>query len=121
MQRKAKVRTDIDPTLLNYIKTLREFDDAYTAPIHCFKDAADYYNQCSSVNFVENIEIPTLIINAENDPFLSKECYPVDLLRHHPAVRLEIPTHGGHVGFAQFGQNGLYWSEQRTRQFLMHD
>lgn len=119
--RKSQVISDIDTTPLSTIKTLREFDDCFTAPIHGFKDAADYYHRCSSVNFVTNISIPTLIVNAANDPFLSKECYPVDLLKVHAHVKLEIPKRGGHVGFAQFNQNGLYWSEQRTMQFLTND
>ncbi len=121
VERKATVRKDIDPAPLSNIKTLREFDDAYTAPLHGFKNAADYYHQCSSIHFVNRILIPTLIVNAENDPFLSKECYPIDLLKNHASVILEVPAHGGHVGFAQFGQNGLYWSEQRTLQFLKYD
>jgi predicted alpha/beta-fold hydrolase len=115
------VRNDINATPLSNIKTLREFDDAFTAPIHGFQDAADYYQKCSSVHFVKNISIPTLIVNALNDPFLGKECYPIDLLKNHGAVILETPKHGGHVGFAQFGQNGLYWSEQRTLEFLKND
>jgi predicted alpha/beta-fold hydrolase len=116
--RKSKVWNDIDVSALSTIKTLRKFDDAYTAPLHGFQNAADYYKKCSSIHFVNDISIPTLILNAENDPFLSKECYPIDLLKNHQAVKLEIPSHGGHVGFAQFGQNGLYWSEQRTLQFF---
>ncbi len=119
--RKSKIWNDIDVTPLAKIKTLRGFDDAFTAPIHGFQDAADYYQQCSSLHFVNDISIPTLIVNAVNDPFLSKECYPVDLLKNHASVKFEMPTHGGHVGFAQFGQNGLYWSEQRTLQFLKDD
>ncbi len=121
VMRKSKIRNDIDVAPLAKIKTLRGFDDAFTAPIHGFQHAADYYQQCSSLHFVNAISIPTLIINAVNDPFLSKECYPVDLLKNHAFVKFETPTHGGHVGFAQFGQNGLYWSEQRTLQFLKHD
>lgn len=119
--RKSEIRTDIDVAPLANIKTLREFDDAFTAPIHGFRDASDYYKRCSSVHFVSDITIPTLIVNAQNDPFLSKACYPIDLLTNHTSVILETPAHGGHVGFAQFGQNGLYWSEQRTLQFLKND
>jgi uncharacterized protein len=95
-----------------------EFDDRYTAPIHGFRDADDYYQQCSSIRFVGDIKVPTLIINTLNDPFLSPDCFPAALLENHPFVKLEILSRGGHVGFTQFNKNGLYWSEQRALEFL---
>jgi predicted alpha/beta-fold hydrolase len=69
---------------LDKIKTLREFDDYFTGPIHGFKNAIDYYEQSSSIRFVKDITIPTQIISALNDPFLSKDCFPIDLLANHP-------------------------------------
>ena len=116
---KAALRKEIDVSGIEKIKTLSQFDNRFTAPIHGFKDALDYYNQCSSVRFVKDIRIPTLILNAENDPFLSKECFPSDLLKDHVNVQLEILTRGGHVGFAQFNKNGLYFSEQRALDFIL--
>ena len=115
---KARMRNDLDTSKLARIKTLTEFDDAYTAPLHGFRDAKDYYSQCSSIRFVNDIKTPTLIINTSNDPFLSQECFPAALLKGHPYVRLEILSRGGHVGFTQFNKNGLYWSEQRALEFL---
>ncbi len=115
---KAKQYPSLDINPLNTIKTLQEFDDYFTGPIHGFKNAIDYYEQCSSIRFVTNIELPTLIINALNDPFLSEDCYPHELLKDHPHVVFESPQHGGHVGFAQFNKNGLYWSEQRVIEFF---
>lgn len=115
--RKSKVMP-LDARSLDKIKTLREFDDHFTGPIHGFKDALDYYYQCSAVRFIHDIGIPTLVINAANDPFLSSECYPHALLKDHPHVTFESPAFGGHVGFAQFNKNGLYWSEQRALDFL---
>jgi len=56
------------------IKTLKEFDNRYTAPIHGFKNAVNYYDTCSSIHFVEDIKVPTLIINAKNDPMLTDSC-----------------------------------------------
>ena len=94
------------------------FDDRYTAPLHGYRNAVDYYTQCSSIHFVGSIATPTLIINTLNDPFLSRECFPEAALENHPYVKLEILPRGGHVGFAQFNKNGLYWSEQRALQFL---
>lgn len=114
---KAKIKSEINVRPLASIKSLFEFDDHYTAPIHGFKNAIDYYEQCSSIRFIESIGRPTLIVNALNDPFLSKDCYP-DHLNDHPYLKVEYPKHGGHVGFALFNQNGLYWSELRALQFI---
>lgn len=116
--RKSKTLRELDVRGLDKIKTLREFDDYFTGPIHGFKDALDYYDHCSAIRFVTDIKIPVLVISAANDPFLSPECYPHDLLRNHPYVSFESPQRGGHVGFAQFNKNGLYWSEQRAIEFL---
>ena len=115
---KSRLRPGINLAGLDRITTLKDFDDRYTAPLHGFNDALEYYRRCSSINFVHDITIPTLILNAKNDPFLSAECYPVDTLRDHPYVRFESPERGGHVGFVRFGNDGLYWSEARTIEFL---
>lgn len=115
---KANVMRDLNASGLKKVKTLKEFDDVFTGPVHGFKNAIDYYTQSSSINVVTNISIPTLIINAKNDPFLSPECYPEDLLEDHPFVTFESPEYGGHVGFTQFSKNGLYWSEERALEFL---
>jgi predicted alpha/beta-fold hydrolase len=110
--------TGIDTTGIDNIKTIKKFDDCYTAPMHGFRDADDYYNKCSSIRFLKDITIPALILNAKNDPFLSEACYPNDQLKNHPFVLFESPERGGHVGFAQFLSNGVYWSEQRVISFL---
>lgn len=115
---KSKQYPTINTKALDTIKTLQEFDDYFTGPLHGFKNAIDYYEQCSSIRFVKNISVPTLIVNALNDPFLSPDCYPHELLKDHSHVTFESPKHGGHVGFAQFNKNGLYWSEQRAIEFL---
>ena len=115
---KSRQRTDLDTSKLDSIRNLIQFDDCYTAPLHGFKNALDYYKQCSSLRFVNDIKTPTLIINTLNDPFLTPECFPTDLLLNHPFVNLEILPRGGHVGFTQFNKNGLYWSEQRALEFL---
>ena len=115
---KAALRNDIDISNIDKLKTLREFDDAYTAPLHGYKNAIHYYTECSSIRFVNNITIPTLIVNAKNDPFLSDDCYPAEMLKDHPFVTFESPERGGHVGFIQLGKNGLYWSEARAIAFI---
>jgi predicted alpha/beta-fold hydrolase len=98
------------------IKTFREFDERYTAPMHGFKNADDYYIKCSSKQFIPKITIPTLIVNAKDDPFLTKSCYPIDECKNHELVYLEMPKGGGHVGFMIAG--GVYWSEKRALEFL---
>jgi hypothetical protein len=98
------------------IKTLIDFDNLYTAPAHGFNDAYDYYEKSSSVQFIENIKIPVLILNAENDSFLSEECYPISLASQLKNVYLEIPKYGGHVGFHK--TNKEQYSELRAVDFL---
>jgi uncharacterized protein len=115
---KAKHFPEIDVRNIDAIKDLKTFDDRYTAPLHGFKDAVTYYEACSSLYFLKNITIPTLIVNAKNDPFLSPECFPAEILKNHASVKLETPIFGGHVGFAQFNKNGLYWSEERAINFF---
>ncbi len=115
---KAVFRKELDIKGIDAIASLLEFDDHFTAPIHGFKNAVDYYTQSSSLQFLTRITIPALIINAQNDPFLSKDCYPTATLHDHPFVRFESPAYGGHVGFAQFNKNGLYWSEERAMEFI---
>jgi predicted alpha/beta-fold hydrolase len=115
---KAVFRKELDINGIDAIASLLEFDDHFTAPIHGFKNAVDYYTQSSSLQFLTRITIPTLIINAQNDPFLSKDCYPTATLHDRPFVRFESPAYGGHVGFAQFNKNGLYWSEERAMEFI---
>ena len=100
------------------IRDFRGFDDRYTAPINGFRDAEDYWFQCSSGRFLGAITVPTLIVNALDDPFLAPDCYPVAQAEKSSAVHLEMPASGGHVGFVQFHDDGSYWSEQRAVEFL---
>jgi predicted alpha/beta-fold hydrolase len=117
VQEKGKTRNDIDLKPLSSIKTLQDFDNEYTAKLHGYKDAMDYYESCSSLYFINKIDRPTLIVNALNDSFLSPRCFPKDELNNHPFVNLETPQQGGHVGFTQFNKNGLFWSEEKALQF----
>ena len=115
--RKSGMMTGLDTEGIESIRSIIDFDDRYTAPLHGFGSAREYYQQCSAINFLDSIKIPTLIVNAQNDPFLSEACYPVERFRNHPMIKFEDPVHGGHVGFAQFNKNGLYWSEERAVYF----
>lgn len=101
------------------IKNLKDFDDFYTAPLHGFRDAVDYYTQCSSLSFLKDIRLPTLVVNALNDPFLSHKCYPVEAFQNHAYVNLLTPEEGGHVGFMHKGvrKDQNYWSEDLAVNF----
>ncbi len=115
---KASVMNGLDVSNLDKIETLEEFDDRFTAPLHGFNGAKDYYRKCSSIFFVESINVPTLIVNAVNDPFLSAECFPQI---SNPFVSFEKTWRGGHVGFASFNKKGVYWSEQRALDFILNN
>lgn len=103
-------------------RTLWAFDDAFTAPLHGYRDAADYYARASALPFLANIRLPTLLLNAEDDPFL-----PADVLtevreavRHNEHVEIEFPARGGHVGFTAGRRpwNPWYYGEWRAAEFL---
>lgn len=112
---KPALASVLDLDKLNTIRTLLEFDDHFTGPLHGFAGAVDYYSQCSAIRFLPAIRVPTLILSAQNDPFLSPDCYPESVSEH---VKTSYPARGGHVGFARFGGNGLYWSEMEAVSFM---
>ncbi len=101
---------------INAIKNLKDFDDIYTSKAHGFKNALDYYAQCSSGQFLNYIEIPTLIINAKNDSFLGPPCYPEKEANENPMLYLKMPVYGGHVGF--FGAQNVSYTEKMAVHFL---
>lgn len=98
------------------IITLKDFDDAYTAPAHGFADALDYYEQCSSKSVLGAITVPSLILNAKNDSFLGPLCYPYQEAKNNPKLHLEVPSFGGHVGF--WGKHNISYAEKRTLEFF---
>jgi len=100
---------------LDEMRTFHEFDDRYTAPLHGFRDAADYWASCSSRSFIAGIRVPTLLLNAKDDPFLSQGCFPVDACRASQHVTLEMPDTGGHVGFLS---GDWTFAEVRAAAFL---
>ena len=89
---------DIDPIKLHRISTLGEFDDLYTAPVHGFIDGEDYWRRASSKPWLKSIAVPTLVLNALNDPFVPAKSLPrPDEVS--ASVTLLQPEHGGHIGF----------------------
>ena len=101
---------------VNSIKTLLDLDNVYTSKAHGFKDALEYYEKCSALQFLVNIKVPTLIINALNDSFLSPECYPIKEAKKNSNLHLEMPNYGGHVGFID--KRNVYYNEKRALEFI---
>ncbi|HVO94672.1 MAG TPA: hydrolase [Terriglobales bacterium] len=107
-----------DARALRASRTFRQFDDIFTAPIHGFKDAKDYWTRCSSKPWLKNISVPTLILNARNDPFLPESALPsADEVSN--SVTLLFPRDGGHVGFVsgEFPGN-LNWLADRVMHYF---
>ncbi|MFA0964229.1 YheT family hydrolase [Roseivirga sp. BDSF3-8] len=99
------------------IRHFAEFDNQFTAPLHGFENAEEFYLKASANQYLSNIQHPVLIVNAANDPFLPPACYPVKLAENHPSVHLEIPEEGGHVGFMMKGRRETY-AEVRAYEFF---
>jgi predicted alpha/beta-fold hydrolase len=111
-EKSARYPQDITPSMLASIRSLYEFDNVITGPLHGFKDAEDYYERNSSLYFLSGIRVPTLIVNAKNDPFLSQECLPEQI--DSDFVQIELPDSGGHCGFYPRNYRGQTWAEQRA-------
>jgi hypothetical protein len=102
---------------LKKVKRVIDFDDYFTSVINGFKDAKDYYAQSNSLQFLKNIQTPTLIINALDDPFASKSCIPKKEAEESEYLYLMTPKYGGHVGFYDFNKKYL-WSEKKIAAFF---
>jgi predicted alpha/beta-fold hydrolase len=108
----------IDGRAIRTSLTFREFDDLFTAPVHGFKDAIDYWTRSSSKPWLKKITVPTLLINAQNDPFLPRDALP-NSTEISNSVILDFPATGGHVGFVsgRFPGN-LDWLPRRVLKFF---
>ena len=100
-------------------RTFREFDDAATAPLHGFADAAEYYRLSSSARYLEAIRIPTLLVHAEDDPFLPLHALPREAMARNPYLVPVITPGGGHVGFIGGPPWApRFWAEAEAARFL---
>ena len=108
----------VDATGARALRTFGEFDDRYTARLHGFRDAEDYWKQSSARQYLPQITIPTLLLNAQDDPFLAPECFPFPEAEQNPCLFLEAPQSGGHLGFLEFGDGLRPWFEGRVMRFL---
>ena len=109
-------RADLDLEAIRAARTFQQFDGLFTAPVHGFDSAEDYWARASSLPGLASIGIPTLLLNALDDPFLGPTCFPAEAARANPNLTLLAPSHGGHVGFMQRG--GVFWSEAVVGRFL---
>ncbi|MCX2745293.1 alpha/beta fold hydrolase [Mangrovivirga sp. M17] len=107
----------IDLNKIDEVKNFQDFDAHYTANISGFGSVDEFYENASCGNFIEGIKVPSLLVNAKNDPILSDSCYPYKLAESHTYFFLETPETGGHVGFMQRGDE-YTWSERRALQFV---
>lgn len=103
---------------LKYVKSIKTFDDYYTAPLNGFKNAEDYYIKSSSLPFLSEIKIPTLILNAIDDPFLDKNCFPIEEVRKNKFLYLEISEYGGHLGFVLFNKDNEHYHDKKITSFI---
>jgi predicted alpha/beta-fold hydrolase len=115
--RESIIKDKVDLSKVYNSKSFLDFDQYYTAPVHGFRDAVDYWTQSSSLQFLPNIRIPSLLVNAQDDSFLSQQCYPSDVASVNKNFYLQAPKNGGHVGFYQPDEEGFYWSERRAFAF----
>lgn len=124
---KAKVRglapliaDKVDLSQLDKTATFFDFDDRYTAPLHGFAGAEEYYSTQSSKNFIPDIRVPTLLLRAQDDPFFDPDDIPYDAVDINPVLYGGFPAHGGHVGFIEgaLPNQYTYWAERQAARFL---
>jgi predicted alpha/beta-fold hydrolase len=106
---------EIDPAGIRGVRSFAEFDDRYTARIHGFRDAGDYWAQSSARQYLAGIRVPSLLLNALDDPFLTPESFPHPEAAANSHLFLEAPSSGGHLGFLD-GRGP--WVERRIPGFL---
>ena len=118
LRRKTALMPDVFPERdLHSVRSIWQFDESVTAPAFGFRDASDYYRQCSSAAFVGHIRIPSLIIQARDDPFIPFDAYDLPSLRENPRLVFLSPRHGGHVAFLAKGRH-RFWAQNQAMRFF---
>jgi len=121
MRRKERVRPGhFDLRRLDAIRSVREFDDVYTAPYFGFRDASDYYHRASAMRIIDRVRVPTLVISAEDDPFVPSRPFTDPRMLANPYIDLQLCQHGGHCGFvgSASGEDDGYWAEGQIVDFV---
>jgi predicted alpha/beta-fold hydrolase len=113
-----RLETNLSAAAVYSMRTFAHIDGLYTAPAHGFSSAEDYWTRCSCLPVLKDIRRPTLLVLAQDDPFLTPACFPGDAARAHPWLTLETPAIGGHLGFVGRVEGPHYWHELRVREFL---
>ena len=109
-----------DMQLLKTIRTVRQFDDAYTAPHFGFKNAQDYYHRASAMRIIDRIRVPALILTAEDDPFVPSRPFHDPKVAGNSRITVVVSDHGGHCGFVgpAAGEDDGYWAERQIVDFV---
>jgi predicted alpha/beta-fold hydrolase len=108
---------------LRSVWSIRRFDDVYTAPYHGFRDSADYYYKASALRVIDRIRVPTLILAAEDDPFVPPVPFRAAAITQNSHITVVITAHGGHCGYVEHADDGYdgYWAEREVIRFAsMH-
>jgi uncharacterized protein len=108
----------LDASRTRGIHGFQDFDSRFTAPVHGFSDAHDYWTKCSSRQFLPAITVPTLILSARDDPFLTEESFPFEEAAASTSLLFEAPENGGHLGFLDSPNGAQTWGERRVVEFL---
>jgi predicted alpha/beta-fold hydrolase len=106
-----------DTRALKHVRTLRQFDESYTAHHGGFRDAADYYERASALGFIAQIRTPTLIIHAQDDPLVPFASFTDPAIIGNPYVISITPLHGGHVAFLSADARERFWAENLLVEF----
>jgi uncharacterized protein len=119
LAKKALLEPILDLEKLLAAQTLQEFDNFGTAPLASFRDANEYYDKCSTAQFLPQIKVPTLLLRALDDPIFAPDDVPYEAIAANPFLTAGITPKGGHVGFVQ-GRPGAFscWAEQEATRFL---
>ena len=109
-----------DVAKLDAVKTVRQFDAAFTAPHFGFRSAEDYYFRASSMRVIDRVEVPALIITSEDDPFVPSQPFRDPKVTGNRHIELHVCAHGGHCGFVgpQSAAEDGYWAETMIVQFV---
>ena len=102
---------------LDAVSNIQEYDNLYTAPLAGFRNAEDYWTRSSAWRWLGKLQVPSLVVNPKNDPFLAGKCYPIEEALNGNALFLEMPEGGGHCGFFNYG-NGEWWPMTRAKEFV---
>jgi len=126
LSRRYRIRRQSHPELfpridLAMIRTIRAWDNAVVAPLSGFADAEDYYSRSSALRVIEHVRVPSLIIHAQDDPFIPFDPFTLPEVQANDSLRLLAPEQGGHVGFFATQNGGTdpdrFWAENRALAF----